>query len=245
MAYPGDPYRMSFNQGMPRPGNVTKALVGLLVAASLGVSLLERRFPGTLRALVFDRDAILHGEVWRLVTYPWIKTSPLGLGLAAVVLYLFCSAHERMWGSQRLLRFVLISLVGAGLLAVPLGLVLGALMPFVDSPLASGPDAAIDAMLMAAALQAPRSQVMFGFVLPMEARTFVWLMVGFEIVGGIMNQVAQLSLTIGGLTMGYLLVTGYLRPDRALRAMTGAWRRRQMRRRLWVVPPKRPDRNIH
>ena len=117
-------------------------------------------------------------------------------------------------------------------------------MPFADSPYADGPDAAIDALLMAVALGAPRSQVLFGFVLPVQARTFVWLMVGLDVVSGIMNQVSHLSLTLGGLAMGYLLITGLWRPRLAVDRLRLAWLSRQRRRRgLYVVPPRRHDRS--
>lgn len=245
MPNPYNPNAMRERVSFHRPGPYTQGLLGLLVGVSLAVSLLDRQGGGLLRALMYDRNAILHGEVWRLVTYPWLKTSPLSLLLSAVVLAMFCGAHERMWGGRNMLRFVLQSLLGAGLLALPLGLVLGALMPFADSPLAAGPDAAIDAMLMVTALTAPRSQMLFGFVLPMQARTFVWLMVAFEVIGGIMNQVAQLSLTLAGLAMGYLLFTKVSSPRALWQRIMGPWLRRRQRRHLYVVPPKRPNRTLH
>lgn len=225
------------------PGPYTQAFVGLLVGASALVTLLDRRIGGLYGLLIFDRDAVLHGELWRLVTYPWLKVAPLGLLISAVILYLFCQVHERLWGGPRMARFVMLSLLGAAVLAVPLGLLLSAIMPFDDNPTAAGPDAAIDAMLMATALMAPRSQMLFGFVLPMQAQSFVWLMVGFEVISSMMNGTGRLSFTLAGLTMGYVLT-----PSASGGGPMGwlkAWQRRRQRQRLYVVPPKKPDRTLH
>lgn len=225
------------------PGPYTQSLVGLLVGTSVLVTLLERRVPGLWHQLEFSRDAVVHGELWRLVTYPWLKAEPLGLLISAVVFYLFCQVHERMWGGPRMARFVVLALLGAGVLAVPLGFVLGAVLPFGDLPYATGPEAAIDAMLMATALQAPRNQMLFGFVLPMQARTFVWLMVGFEVVSGLMSGVGRLSFTLAGLAMGYVLTPRG--PNTGLMGLWTTWQRRRQRQRLYVVPPKKPDRTLH
>ena len=53
-----------------------------------------------------------------------------------------------------------------------------------------------------------------GFVLPIRVRTAVYIFLGLEIVRGVMEGAASLSLTLGGMAMGYLLTTGNWRPSR-------------------------------
>ena len=53
--------------------------------------------------LVFDRDAILHGQIWRLITYP-LTFYNSNLLLMAVALYCYYSlgrAMENIWGTLR------------------------------------------------------------------------------------------------------------------------------------------------
>jgi membrane associated rhomboid family serine protease len=223
---------------MPPAGPATRGLCIALVATTLGASLLDGASGALTRALAFDRVGILHGELWRLVTYATVKvSSPLSLIIAAVVLWLFGGMYESRWGTRRFLRFFIAAAVGAAAIAVPLGLLLEAMLPISDSPMASGPDGAIDALLMAMVLAAPNAQVLFGFVLPVPARALVWLLLGLDVVACIMTRTSQLSLTAGGLAMGYLLTTGQWRPS-TWRRLLSEWQRRRRRHGLYVVPPK-------
>lgn len=235
------PYRPDSPTFAPRAprmaGPGTRWLCGLMVGITLIGSLVDRRGIPLTELLVFHRDRLVHGEVWRLFTYPWLAATPFGLVVSTVVLYLFGSSQEQLWGTRRFVRFVGLTIVGAGVIAVPLGYLLGALLPFVDDPVALGPDAIIDAMLMTMALDAPRSRILFGFVLPLEARTFVWLMVGLDVVNGIMAQVSHLSLTLAGLAMGFVLHTKWRPPfmRRGRRVKTTPWAASH----LHVVPPQK------
>ena len=58
----------------------------------------------------------------------------------------------------------------------------------------------------------------------------------------IVGECGHLGVTLGGLAMGYLLVTGYWRPSR-LRDLLKMWQLRKRRRGLYVVPPK--DKTLH
>lgn len=238
------PNSPSFGPQGPRvAGPGTRVLCGLMVGITLIASLADRQGLGATELLVFHRDRLAHGELWRLLTYPWLAASPFGLVVSTVVLYLFGSSQEQLWGTRRFVRFVGLTIVGAGVLAVPLGYLLSALLPFVDQPVALGPDAIIDAMLMTMALDAPRSRILFGFVLPLEARTFVWLMVGLDVVNGIMAQVSHLSLTLSGLAMGFVLHTQWRPPfmRRTRRVKTTPWAASH----LHVVPPNKGRHTIN
>lgn len=221
-------------------GPATRALVILLLVASVVAAFCQRSVGWGTYELLYDRDAIMAGELWRLVTYAFVKVaSPLALLLSAAALWLFGSSFEQRWGSRGFVQFFLSSTIGAAILAVPLGLLCNATGLFVDRGVFGGPDAAIDAMLVALALGAPNSQVLFGFVLPVQARTFVLALLGLELLGGIMTGVASMGLTLGGMGMGYVLVTGIWRPSLA-RDKFRLWQLNRRRRRgLFVVPPKR------
>lgn len=216
-------------------------LCGTILGVSLISALTDRKWGIGQSLLRFDAQAILDGEPWRLITYPFVQSAPFGLVLSLVVLWLLGGQLEARWGAKDFLKFFLYSAVGAAVLAIPFGMLVNAILPFRDLGIAEGPGAAINAMLVAAILSAPNSNVLLGFVLPVPARQVVFILLGFEIISGILTGVSGLSVTLGGLLMGYFLSTGNWRPQR----WWDGWQRRRgkSRRGLYVVPP--PDSKRH
>lgn len=224
--------------GRPQPGPATKVLAATLLFVSAVSSLTQRKLGFGAQDLVFDSAAVLDLELWRPVTYAFVKAgNPIGLLLSAAVLYLFGCAYEQAWGTRDFVRFFFLSAIGAAVLAIPLSLGLNQILPFGDLARAEGPDAAIDAMLVAMAYNAPDANVLFGFVLPIRARSVVLLLLGIDVLAGMMNGAASLSVTLGGLLMGYLLVSGMWRPQYVLMRLK-LYGLRRRRRGLYVVPPK-------
>lgn len=229
--------------GGPGLGIATKWLMGILLGATLIFTLTQRHLGFGVADLIFSVNGVLSLEVWRVVTFPFVENSFFGLLLGLVLLYFFGRFFEAQWGSSYYARFYVLSSVGAALIAIPLTFLVDLVVPFKDVGIAAGPDAAFDAMLIALALTLPNSNVMFGFVLPMRAKTMVYAILGLQVVFGIMNGAAALSVTLGGMAMGYILVTGIWRPDRLIHKVR-SWTLRKRRRGLYVVPP-RHDNTLH
>lgn len=230
--------RSALFQDLPPTGNTTKWLCGLLIGVSVLGALAGRYTSFGPEELRFRADAVLQGDLWRVVTYAFVKTSSLGLLFSALVLWMFGRWYENSWGGRDFLRFFLASTIGGAILAIPLTWLLNLVMPFHDLGIAEGPDAAIDAMMVALALSAPNSNVLFGFILPVPARSIIFILLGIDIVGGIMSGAATLSITLGGMIMGYFLVTGNWRPNRLIGRWQASRARRSRAGRLYVVPPK-------
>ncbi|HET6344632.1 MAG TPA: rhomboid family intramembrane serine protease [Myxococcota bacterium] len=218
-------------------GVATRWLVGLLVAVSLVGAITQRKWGVGVEDLIFRADAVLQLELWRVVTYAFVKTTPFGLILSGVVLWLFGRWYESSWGARDYLKFFFASTIGAAILAIPISILANEVMPFRDLGMAEGPDAAVDAMMVALALNAPDSNVLFGFVLPMRAKTLVLLLLGMDLATSIMTGASTLSITLGGMLMGYLLVTGQWRPGLLLDRVR-LWRLRRRRDGLYVVRPR-------
>jgi membrane associated rhomboid family serine protease len=224
--------------GRPQAGPATQALVATLVLASLVASFSQRRLGFGTQELIFDSAAVLDLELWRLVTYAFIKTAnPFALLFSAAILWLFGCAYEKSWGSRDFVRFFFASSIGAAILCIPLSIACNWLLPFDDLARAEGPDAVIDAMLVALAMNAPDASVMFGFILPVRAKSLVGLLLGMQVISGIMTGAATLGMTLGGMIMGWLLVSGAWRPRVWLDRLR-LWRMRRRRHGLYVVPPK-------
>ena len=222
----------------PPTGLATKWLCGLLVGVSVFGAFFGRRYGLGADLLLFSSEAVLRGEFWRLVTYAFVKSQTLSLMISTLVLFMFGRWYENSWGTRDYLRFFFASTIGAAAFAMPLTWVLNAVMPFTDTGMAEGPDAVIDAMMVALALSAPNSNVLFGFVLPVPARSIIFILLGIDVVGGVMSGAANLSITLGGMLMGYFLVTGNWRPKTLFGKLRDRRMQKQRASRLYVVPPK-------
>ncbi|MEK7705496.1 MAG: rhomboid family intramembrane serine protease [Myxococcota bacterium] len=222
----------------------TKWLAIALLITSLVASVTQRSYGIGVSDLQFRIDAVLAWELWRLLTYPLVESTPFGLIISLLVLWLFGGWLERAWGRTDFLRFFVVSGAGAALLAMPFAFLINWLLPFRDAGVAEGPGPIFDAMLVAIAVTAPNSTVLFGFALPVRARTVVLLLLAFHVITGIQTGASTLGITLGGMVMGYLLATGNWRPGRWLERLR-ARRRSQVRHGLYVVPPRERDRTLH
>jgi membrane associated rhomboid family serine protease len=222
---------------------VTAVICAVLLVLSLAGMVGDRAFGYGISTLDYRLGAILQAELWRLLTHGFVDSSPISLLIDILVLWLFGGWFEVRYGRRDYARFFIASVIGAGVLAVPLTYLTNLVMPFVDPGYAQGPGAAVDAMIMSLAITLPDSNILLGFVIPMRARTAIYILLGITIVFGILAGAATLGITLGGLAMGYLLTTGNWRPSRILGFMK-IWRLRRRRRGFYVVPPK-DDETLH
>jgi hypothetical protein len=102
--------RLERRFGRHAPGNLTYALV----AAQVGGLVLGLAAPDKLALLSFDIDAILAGEVWRLVTWLAIppSLSPFWALFSLYWLYLIGTSLESQWGAFKFLVYWLVGIVG-------------------------------------------------------------------------------------------------------------------------------------
>ncbi len=213
----------------------TTLTVAVLVVSLLG-ALLQNRTGYGLALLRYDVAALFAGELWRLLTFPFVESTFWGLLLSLLFLWMFGGWFESTYGGRNLVRFFALSNLGAGLLAIPLVFLVNFVGLFADPGIAEGPNAALNAILVAMALRAPDAQVLF-FIFPMRARTMVYIIIGIQVIQGIQTGMAGLSMTLGGVAMGYLLTTGNWRPGRLLDRIRLGWMKRR-RRGIYVVPPR-------
>ena len=201
----------------PPTGQGTKYLCIAAIVASILSTIAERSSGFGASHLSFDGNAVLQGEIWRIFTYPFIMPSPFNLLLSLFIFWLFGRSFESQWGTPYFVRFVGLAAVGAAILAVPINLLLNPVLEnvlqFRDQTVASGPNPVIDAFLVHLAIVAPRSNILLGFVFPVQTKQVVYFVLGIELLFGLMTAMATISVTLGGIAMGYLLTTGKWRPS--------------------------------
>jgi membrane associated rhomboid family serine protease len=222
-------------------GPATKAIILATLVLSIVFQLTETRFHG-LSLVVYSVPDILALQLWRIVTYPFFFVG--GRNLVFGIIYFFFMARwfESTYGTRDLMRFFAWSSLGAGIIALPLHFIIQASGIVQDVTVGQALGPASDAMMMALALNNPNSNILMGFVLPMRVRTAIIGFLAFRLIVGILDDgAAALSMSLAGLAMGYLLVTGRWRPNRWFGSGFGRRNRPRMRNGLYIVPPKHDD----
>lgn len=198
--------------------------IGLLLLATVTISLIGAF--GTRHGLMlFERTAlspesVWQGEVWRLLTWAFVESDPLGLLFSCLLLYWFGSDLVELWGSARLVRVYLGIALCAAAGTCLLGYLDGDVMR--ATYLGSWPLAA--AMTVAWGLYFPDRHVRIFFVLPIRGLVLAWLTVALVVAfaiyfgwEGYLPGLLALGLMLGWLFRS-LLAARWAKARRARRA---------------------------
>jgi membrane associated rhomboid family serine protease len=159
--------------GFSGRGQVVKWLIGLNVVIFIAQSMtIAPPTPGPITEwLELDVGRVLHGQVWRLLTYAFLHASFNHILWNMLFLFWFGMDVEEMYGSREFLAFYLTSALAGGLgfvicnrLGVPGDYCLGA-------------SAAVMACLVLCALHDPRRVILLFFILPIPIWFFVLFMI--------------------------------------------------------------------
>lgn len=122
---------------------------------------------GSLHFLAMDPQQVLHGELWRVVTYALLPSSSgLTLLLQLLFYYWLGQTLERMWGSAKFTFYYV-----SGVLLTAAGSLLAYLIDGISIPLA-GTEYVNMAMFFAYALSFPDAMVHIYFLIPIKMK---WL----------------------------------------------------------------------
>ncbi len=154
-------------------------------------------------SLVLNVDKVIHGEVWRLLTYAFLHdpSSPFHILFNMFFLWMFGRAVEEIYGAKEFLSFYLVSAVVGGLAYVGVELLRGS-----PNSTCWGASGAVTAVLVLFALHFPNLKILFMFLIPMRIITFVAIIVGIDalaLIGDGRKGVA-VAVHLGGAAFGYL-----------------------------------------
>lgn len=199
---------------LPRPGPVLTVALALVGGLGILFAILYGYAPGATAPfgyLVFNDQLVLRGQVWRLVTSGAL-TSPVSLEhllYSLVGLYFLSPTLERRWGGARFARFLLLAVTAGNLTSLAMNALLAGheLRPELHRGLLLGPAAALAATAVAWAREFPREQVRLFFFLPVAGRAFLWITLGFAVLGLIYPGAAPEGpwAPFGGILTGLLL----------------------------------------
>ncbi|MEQ1862557.1 MAG: hypothetical protein ABMA13_21770 [Chthoniobacteraceae bacterium] len=171
------------------------AIPGLLryVAALNALCFVLVQFnPGYIAFLVLDRDLVLQGEVWRLLSYIFVPRLgglfPDWLTMGFYVLYMLWVGDglEKAWGAFRLNAYYLLGMIGTTIAAL----------------LANGDPAGFmlnTSLLLAFARFYPDTTILFMFVLPVKVKWLAWITGAALIYGLFISGWTQRLATIAAL----------------------------------------------
>lgn len=203
-----------------------------------------------LRGAVIDEwlalrvDSVLHGQIWRLVTYAFLheRFGVWHLILNMLVVWWLGCTLERMYGSREFLWFYLTAAAFGGIahvlwgLAFPGGMVIGA----------SG---VVMAILMLYAIHYPRQQIWIMGLIPIEMRLLVAIYILVDLHPVLMTLGGEQMMTgiahivhLAGLLYGWLYYHYQIRWEHLGDSMLFRWKTLRARRRFKVVrPDPEPD----
>lgn len=171
----------------PRFGipNLMRVIVIGNVAVYVLMLLTQANDANALSFLTFNLNALLHGEVWRLVTFVFVPaySSPFALLISLYFYYWIGSTLERQWGT---VKFNLYYISGA--LLTVLGVVLASLITGNPYLTAAGTGYVNLSMFFAFAFLFPDTTVLLFFILPVKMKWLAYLdgaLFAFDIIKAI------------------------------------------------------------
>src|SRR5881396_4450960 len=172
------------------PG-LTRIIVGF-TALVWGLIWLNRDFGS---ALQLDPARILHGEVWRLVTYIFLpQTLSLWIILALWFLWFIGEGLERAWGPFRLTLYFLVGMIGTTAAAFFFGASFSNSMLFAS-------------LFFAFARFYPDQVIYILFILPVKIKWLAWVSAAFLLFGFFVNPNSYRMALVAAF-MNYLIFFG-------------------------------------
>lgn len=157
-------------------------------------------------------SGILSGMIWQLFTYPLIETQLMGFIFNSLLVWFVGSELESLWGGRAYLRFLLLTIVGAGLLYTLVGvLFFGPGTAIYFTPL-HGLTGLNFALLIAYAMLYPDRQLSMMMIFPMRAKTFCWVLVGIEAYMAIFSSYVTAWAHLLTMGISYLIIHFQSRP---------------------------------
>ena len=158
----------------PRFGisNLMRVIVAGNVAVYVLMLLTQSNDVNALSFLTFNLNALLHGEVWRLVTFVFVPgyASPFALLIGLYFYYWIGSTLEQQWGTAKFNLYYF-----SGMLLTVLGTVAASLISGNYYLTVAGTTYVNLSMFFAFAFLFPNAQVLLFFIIPVRMKWLAYL----------------------------------------------------------------------
>jgi membrane associated rhomboid family serine protease len=178
-------------------------LIRIVVAFTALVYVLTFLNPEFLSVLSLDPHRIRQGQLWRLITYLFLPSSPAQPGamlspllvvMALWFLWFIGEGLERAWGAFRLTLYFLVGMIGTTIAAFVFG------AQFSNSMLAAS-------LFFAFAWFHPDEVIYVLFILPMKIKWLAWISAAFIILGFVTGPMSLRMATVAALS-NYIIFFG-------------------------------------
>jgi membrane associated rhomboid family serine protease len=198
--------RSSFLGSFGRTGQVCKALIITNVVVYIAqLATAQRGINGPVTNwLMIDTDAILHGQVWRLLTGAFLHSREWQhIVFNMLILWWAGSEVESIYGPREFLAFYLTAAVVASAAYVVTDLLTH---PAGMRSTALGASGAVTATLVVFALHYPNRTVLLFFIIPVPVLLMVILFVFLDALGalGYRQEPIAFAAHLGGAGFGFL-----------------------------------------
>ncbi|MEZ5459187.1 MAG: rhomboid family intramembrane serine protease [Steroidobacteraceae bacterium] len=186
-------------------------LTRIVLVANVIVFVLQLALPGLLENWFALWPLEVGFQPWQVLTYAFLHGSVLHIALNMYGLVMFGADLERTWGSNRFLRYYVVSLLSAGLTQLAVTAWLGQTLPTV------GASGGVFGLLLGYAVMFPQRRIVLLFPpIPMPAWVFALLFAAIELVSGVMgNQTGVAHFAhLGGMLGGFLMLRRWARERR-------------------------------
>ena len=207
----------SYSIGIPQFSSIVKQLAIVNVGVWFFLVLIAQQFfldePYVFHILGLVPSSFLsQWFIWQPLTYMFIHSSDLfHILFNMLILWMFGSELERLWGSKFFLTYYLVCGVGAALLYFLALSVISLFTPLgviTQTPVV-GSSGAIFGLMLAYGILFKDRILYVMMIFPMKARTFIYLLIGIEVLSvlssGLGGPVANLA-HLGGLITGLLFL---------------------------------------
>jgi membrane associated rhomboid family serine protease len=164
-----------------------------------------------LGLLGLSASGLMSGFIFQLITYPLIEVNLMGFIFNALVVWFIGSELEQQWGSKIYLRFLLINIIGVGLVYATVNVIFF-FGTFTYSASIHGLTGINFAMLIAYALLYPDRQMSLMMIFPMRARTFCWILAGIEAYMAIFSNLTSAWAHLLAMGISYLIIRFQTKP---------------------------------
>ncbi|HEY2389717.1 MAG TPA: rhomboid family intramembrane serine protease [Candidatus Angelobacter sp.] len=239
--------------------------IKMLVVINAGIYLLRLLLPALhligievfIRSYLYLRaQDVVHGHIYQLLTYGFLHEGFLHVFFNMLMLWMFGSMLEAVWGQRRFMEFFLFGIVGAGIGTVVLAYTLGGIVHLFPITATVGSSGGIYAIFMAAAMLFGDQEVfMFPFPFSIRLKYMVGILAFVALAGALGDTGGTANVAhLSGLLFGYI----YLKfvPSRGLLFFLSEgsygisnsyhrWKRRRAQKKFEVYMGKHKQDSTH
>jgi membrane associated rhomboid family serine protease len=188
-------------------------------------------------------NGLFHGHIYQMFTYPFVEVQLMNFIFNGLVVWFIGSELEGQWGQKIYLRFLLLTVVGVGLIYAVVNLLFFFGTQFYLTPI-HGLSGINFALLIAYSLLFPDRPMAFMMVFPMKAKTFCWILAAIEAYLAIFSSFTASWAHLLAMGISFFIIHFQNNPLIS-KALNATWKPRSTKKKhLYVVkdddqkPPK-------